>query len=238
MGSGKNNLILVSFIIFSTSATAQQFLMGKVTKKNSAEVLGGASLKNLTLHKYNLSDMGGNYKIPAIEGDTIIISSAGYLPDTLIVDLSMLGFAFNIQLEPRVVVLQSVSVDEMAGYRQDSIKRREDYGFIYNKKHPIKLWNEKRPGDEPGFSFSPVGFFSKTEKRKRRLKKRLKQEDEEDYIDHKFSRSKVSMLTRLSGDSLQIFMIRYRPSYKFCRNANSQDMLLFINDQLKLYTKN
>lgn len=237
MRGEKNKFILLCCVVFSSRAMAQQFVAGRLNNKGTAEVLAGANIRNITRHKNNLSDLGGNFRIPAIEGDTLIISSAGYLTDTLLVDLSMLGVPFTIQMEPRLVVLQAVSVDELAGYRQDSIKRREDYAFLYNRKHPVKLWNEKRPADGPGLNFSPAGYFSKTEKRKRRLLTRLKQEDEDDYIDHKFSWSKVAMLTGLRGDALRIFMVRYRPSYKFCRTANSQDMLLFINDQFKRYKK-
>jgi hypothetical protein len=43
--------------------------------------------------------------------------------------------------------------------------------------------------------------------------------------------------TRLTGDSLQLFLRRYRPSYKFCRKANSEDILLYINDKLVLFRK-
>jgi hypothetical protein len=32
-------------------------------------------------------------------------------------------------------------------------------------------------------------------------------------------------------------MIRYRPTYKFCRTANTMDMLLYINDKLVAFRK-
>ena len=90
----------------------------------------------------------------------------------------------------------------------------------------------------PGFNFSPIGFFSKQEKQKRRLKQRLKDEEERDrqaYIDARFPRARIARLTMLSGDSLNIFMALYRPSFNFCRNISNQDMLLYINDKLVLF---
>jgi hypothetical protein len=32
-------------------------------------------------------------------------------------------------------------------------------------------------------------------------------------------------------------MVTYRPTYKFCRNASNEDMLLYINEKLKLFQK-
>ena len=63
------------------------------------------------------------------------------------------------------------------------------------------------------------------------------EEDEDEYIDVKFSESRVALLTRLKGDSLRIFMFKYRPSYSFCRNSNSMDMFLYINDKFVLFKK-
>jgi len=60
-------------------------------------------------------------------------------------------------------------------------------------------------------------------------------EDEEEYIDARFPRGRVAVLTKLTGDSLHQFMLRYRPSYKFCRSADNQAMLLYINDRLIVF---
>jgi hypothetical protein len=228
---------LLFFLSLSTMAFSQQQMSGKIEKKGSSEILIGVNVTNLSQKKFGISDLGGNYRIPALPADTLIFSSSGYLPDTLFVRESMFTDNYLVLLNPRIVMLPSVKVDEMKNYQLDSIKKREDYRFIYEKKHPVKLWNEKRPGDGPGLNFSPIGYLSRVEKQKRRLKKRLRVEEEEDYIDYRFSPSRVAQLTRLKGDSLQIFMLRFRPSYKFCRIASNQDILLYTNDKLKLFRK-
>ncbi|MDP4216231.1 MAG: hypothetical protein Q8927_08515 [Bacteroidota bacterium] len=219
------------------SGHAQQRLGGKVVRKGSAEVLPDVSIINLNQKKYNVSDLGGNYRIPAAAGDTILFTSAGYLPDTIVASAYMFLEDFLVPLRPRIMALPAVLVDEASNYQIDSIKRREEYASLLNKRHPITLMNEKRPKDGPGFSFSPFGYFSSTEVRKRRLKKRLRREEEDYYVDYKFPRARVAQLTQLRGDSLQIFMVLYRPSYKFCRSANSEDMFLYINDKLKAFRR-
>ena len=237
MRIGRNTCFLLLCLGFSSIGFTQSTLNDKIYKKGSPEILIDVNITNLSRNKFNVSDLGGNYRIPAAPGDTLVFSSAGYLPDTVIVIASMLEDVYPVYLTPHLVSLPSVRVGERSNYQIDSLQRRNDYANVYNKKHPVKLWNEKRPGDAPGLNFSPLGFFSKTEKQKRRLKKRLATEEINYYIDSRFSPERVSRLTRLSGDSLRLFMTRYRPSYKFCRTASNMDMLLYINDKLLLFKK-
>ena len=228
---------LFASFLFPVAGLSQQQLMGKVIRKGTPEVINGVTVLNYRLGKHNISDIGGNYRIEARAGDTIIFSSTSYHPDTLIVRAEMLDNEYFVYLDTKVTALPSVEITEEASYRHDSIARREEYAWLLNKKHPVKLWNEKRRGDNPGLSFSPIGYYSREERNKRRLKKRLKEEEEDYYIDFKFPRARVAMLTGLKGDSLQHFMIKYRPTYKWCRTASGMDVLLYINEKLVLYRK-
>jgi hypothetical protein len=221
----------------SDPASAQNLLSGKIFKLRSHEIIPEVNIRNQSNGKQATSDQGGNFKIPAREGEAIIFSSAGYIPDTLKIKNADLQAPIRVDLRPKVVVLEDVEIDQMGKYVQDSIQRRRDYAVLLEKKHPVKFMNEKRPGDDPGFSFSPIGYFSKSEKRKRELKKRIKEEDEAEYIDVKFSQSMVAQLTRLNGDTLRLFMMKYRPSYSFCRAATNKDMFLYINDKFVLFKK-
>ena len=209
-------------------------LSGRVRARDSSELLAGVTVRNMTLAVHNISDMGGNFRIRARPGDTLLFSIVGYRTDTLIVSGSMLASDFAVYLATNAVTLPTVKITE-SNYQQDSIERHQEYSWLLDKKHPVKLWNEKRPGDGPGLSFSPIGYYSKGEVNKRRLKKRLREEERDYYIDFKFPRVRVAQLTGLKGDSLQLFLIRYRPSYEFCRRASAMDMLLYINDKLVLF---
>jgi len=204
------------------------------------DILPGVNIRNSSRGKYNTSDMGGNYRVQASAGDSIIFSSAGYHADTLIASNGIINRGYDVYLAPNVVMLTAVEIDPLDKYLADSTRRREEYAFILDKKHPVKLMNEKRDADAPGFSFSPVGFFSKKEKQKRRLKQRLRDEEERDrqaYVDARFPRARIGRLTKLEGDSLSRFMTLYRPSFDFCRNTSNQDMLLYINDKLIFFRK-
>jgi len=227
----------LSFLLLSSSTVlAQRVLTGKVHKKASNEVLMAVSVQNLTQKKYNQSDMGGNFRIPANPGDTLLFSSAGYSPDTAIVNNWMFAETdgYQVFLKPNLVELPSFRVGEESNYQLDSLKRKEEYAWL-DEVHRVKLAGGKTFSDGVGISFSPINYFHRQEAQRRKLRKRLAQGEKDYYIDYKFPRAYVARVTRLRGDSLQQFMVRYRPAYSFCRKASGEDILLYINDRLKKY---
>jgi hypothetical protein len=225
-------------VLLSTPAVSQQVLTGKVRQKTTDAILNSVTVVNHTQGKHNISDAGGNYRIAASPGDTITFSSAGYHADTTYVLTSELedkdGYA--VYLEPNMVELPSVLVGKLSNYQLDSMQRKEDYAWL-DQTHKVRLAGDQTPTDGVGITFSPVSYFSPEEKNLRQLRQRVKAEEKDSYIDSRFPSSYVSMVTGLKGDSLQLFMVTYRPSYKFCRNASNEDILLYINEKLKLFQK-
>jgi len=226
-------------MLFSLPAFSQQLLTGRVRRKASQELLLSVSVINHTQKKSNRSDMGGNYKIPAKQGDTVIFSSAGYLPDTVIINNWMFAEkdGYQVYLAPNAQILPTVRVGEQSNYQLDSLKRKEEYAWLY-PVHRRKLVGNETVTDGFGISISPVDYFSAKEKQRRRLRRRLQEQEKDYYIDSRFVPAYVARVTGLKGDSLQVFLYRYRPSYDFCRKATSnEDILFYINDKLKEYRK-
>ena len=222
-------------LLFSCEGFSQQSFMGKIHKKGSSDLLTSVSIQNYSRKKYNLSDLGGNFRIQAGQGDTVLFTSAGYKPDTVVVSAYMLAEPFDIYMEPHVVTLAAVQVGSMSNYQMDSIERWKDYEWVLPKAK-IKLMDRERHGDGVGISLSPQ-IHTDEDRQKARLKKRLDEEEQDFYVNFRFSREYVVRLTRFQGDSLQQFMKIYRPTYAFCRDASSQDMLLYVNDSMKKFKK-
>jgi len=230
------SFILLSLIISPSLSFCQQFVRGKIYNAKGDEVIPYATVINISSQKNNVSDLGGNYKIEAKEGDTLIFSSASYFPDTLKAEYFMLHNVYDISLKPHSTTLSAVTVNGQNNYYQDSLNRHEYYKDEYAYKKNII---DKHPplSDGVGIKFSLLGHFSSKEKEKREFRKTLEQEDKDNYIDSKFSYSYVSKLTRLKDDSLRTFMSQYRPSYKFCRKASSEEMFFYVNDCMKKFMK-
>lgn len=226
---------VILLLLISFSGSAQTFLTGKVRKKESAEILISVSIQNHTQRKYDLSDEGGNYRIPARGGDLLIFSSVGYLADTLVVTPAMLAGDCPILLETRVVELPSFQVGSLSNYQSDSIARREEYKWIYDHGGKTDLVQKERKQDGVGVNLNLFRSGSKEDKDWEKLKRRLIKEEEQHYIDYRYSREYVSRLTHLSGDALQKFMEQYRPSYDYARRAAQVDILVFINDSYKKF---
>ncbi len=222
--------------LLSLSATAQQKpLTGRIKRQQSTEVLSGVTVINRTRGKTNRSDLGGNYRIDVRLDDTLIFSSAGYLADTTRIVGWMLEEknGYDIYLRPNIVTLPTILIDQTSNYQKDSLQRRDDYAWIYmmHQDHVVSDSNYSQ-----GFGLSlDLDFLRKHQKEKRRLRRRLAQEEKEYYIDFRCPPAWVEKVTGLHGDSLRIFQLHYRPGYDFCRNASNEDIFLYINDRVKKF---
>jgi hypothetical protein len=224
--------ILLLFCSFE--GLSQDLLTGRVLKRNSPEVLVSVSVQNYSHKKYTQSDLGGNFRVPAVEGDTVLFTSAGYKPDTLVVRSYMFFDGFEVAMDPNVMSLKAVQVGALSNYEQDSIQRWKDYEYLTSKPKTKLLDNidRSRHGDDGiGITITPK-LHSSEDRDRFRLKKRLDQQEEDYYVDFRFSPEYVAKLTRFQGDTLRRFMTLYRPSYAFCRSAGTVDMLLYVNDSL------
>ncbi len=226
----------LAILLFSSiSADAQQILYGRVIRRRSSEVLPSVTVFNRTRQKTNISDAGGNYRIEGRPGDTLIFSSAGYMPDTNYLSPWMFEEknGYIIYLEPRIVTLSSVLIGENSNYRQDSLQRRDDYTWIY-MQHRDAVVSDTNFTQGFGLSFD-LNFFSEHQKEKRRLRKSVDQQEKDYYIDFRCPPAWVERVTGLHDDSLRTFLLRYRPGYAFCRKASNEDIFLYINDQVKKF---
>ena len=224
---------LLLFVLTGFTGFAQQFLTGKVRKKENQETLGSVSIYNRTLQRHSLSDEEGNYRIVVQPGDTVIFSSVGYYADTLAVSAKILGRDFPILLNLRPVSLEAVTVGSLSNYQLDSLERRQVYSWIYGQERQPVV-ERQRQGDGVGIELNVIPHSSEVRQRLK-FKKRIIREEEQLYINYRFSAEYVSHLTSLQGDSLKQFMVRYRPTYDFCRKAANVDILVYINDNFKKF---
>lgn len=232
----KQALLILFFALIGSYGKSQIFLTGQIFDRGYDRVVIAASVKNITNSKISISDMGGNYKIPASIGDKIIFSSASYIADTIIVKQSMLTDGLDIYLLQNIIQLEEVGVGELNKYQVDSISRIEEFSDVMGKSNS-KLVGGKgnNPTDGVGVTFSPISHFSKKEKEQRRFKRMFLKQEEEYYVDYKFPYQYVAQITGLKGDSLKTFMFKYRPSYGFCRANDKSAMLVYINDRYRAF---
>jgi hypothetical protein len=212
-------------------AFSQQLLKGKIYDKATDSVLAAVTIFNSTRHAYALSSVIGDYAVEVNEGDRLVFTAVGYLPDTVKVMNYMIDAGYDITMALKNAYLKTVTL--RGGYVQDSLNRREDYAEFYNKSKK-QIVSSGGPQNGVGLAISPISFLAGRSKN-RKLEANLKYQEEQEFVDYSFNRRYVQKLTRLQGDSLLSFMLRYRPSYPFCRAASGEDMLHYINDKFILY---
>jgi hypothetical protein len=224
-------------LLFSLRGWSQQFLTGKIYKKNSTETLLSVSIHNITGNRYDLSEEDGSYHIQAAPGDHISFSSVGYRADTITVTASLLTAAYPVYLDIRPQELQAVRVGEFNNYQLDSMDRRKEYAWVYDHENTPHVARDRQGADGVGVTMNIFRNTSSAAKQRIRLSKRLEKEEEDYYVDFRYNESYVTKITHLKGDSLKEFMRRYRPSYDYCRKAANVDILVYINDSYKQYMK-
>lgn len=206
-------IIFLLLALFTVSAKAQQnVIRGQVTDASDAK-LPSVLVKNTTNNQVTLTNDDGNFEIRGLIGHTLIISSPGYVSDTLYV--ADMKFK-NVKMTPLGITLGAVNVRGKQGFDP-----RTEYPQVYQKSKVYVL--------------SPTSWFGKEAKDARRLKKYFEKEVEERTVDSVFTKIYVGSLVPLKGTELDNFMSLYRPSYEFVKSNNGASMAAYINDSYKKY---
>ena len=213
---------------FSINILQAQKVTGKIYAAHHNEVVGGASVLNKNLQQFIQADSDGYYSMNVREGDTLIFSAIGFLPDTQLVQYYMLNAVLDVSLEKQEYILPYVIVN--SNYHFDSLQRRNEYQDIF--KMP-GITGGNTPSNGFGISLSPVSYFSRATRQKRMLRKKLLKQEQEYFIDYSFPQQWVKQLTGLDDRSLKLFMYSYRPTYQFCRKTDRAGMILYVNEKLK-----
>src|ERR1700759_4440797 len=181
-------------LLFSLRGWSQQFLTGKIYKKNSTETLLSVSIHNITANRYDLSEEDGSYHIQAAPGDHVSFSSVGYVADTVTITASLLTAAYPVYLDIRAETLQRVVVGEFNNYQLDSMDRRKEYAWVYDHDNTPHVAKDRQGADGVGITMNIFRKSSEKEKQRIHLEKRLSKEEEDYYIDYRYNASYVTKI--------------------------------------------
>jgi hypothetical protein len=141
---------------------------------------------------------------------------------------------FNMALHVKVFALPNVIV-RPPDYRQDSMQNRQDYAkyFNFSKPNPLRSINVG-PG---GVGMDPneiINMFRfKRNRQLASLSRRLIADEQDKYIDFRFSKKFVRELTGLKDEALSLFMRKYRPPYDFVEIINQLELGYYIQQCYK-----
>ena len=242
MSSSTRKFLLLSFLSLSFLAGGQAWgqavtIHGTVYNMYRTKPLDRVSVVKVT-GGGTTTDSNGNYVLQADLRDSIYFSYLGRATTKYAVNQinSMTGFDIALHVDP--TELKEVRVMPR-NYRSDSLQNREEYAKYFNFKKPgFKI---TQPGNGLGVGVDldeliNVFRFQRT-KRIQAFQRRLEDEEQDKYVDHRFNRSIVLKVTHLEGDELDSFMVKFRPSYEFCKRATDYDLFDYIKLAFTEYQK-
>lgn len=228
-------LLILSVCLFSISARAQDsyfygYVKDSITELPIQDVHVAASSDDTS----DYTNIHGLFVIKARQGDTLTLLRVGYFSQKIVLEGGVLSDTLHITMIPKTHELESVIVSSYSyeDYQADSVDRRRYYEQAIGYAKP--LFDNANTGAGLGISLDRI--FSHRQRNKKRAFKLFREVEEEKYVDFRFNPILVHSYTGLKADSLQQFMNRYRPSYRWLREHNRQvDLLYYINAKLKKY---
>jgi len=176
-----------------------------------------------------ITDSNGNYSIRIDESDSLRFSYLGRFTQNFPVTIMNETTGFDIALHVNPTVLNEVRIAPR-NYKLDSLQNRKDYEKIFNFKKPGLELSDGSSGSGVGLDLDELinVFRFKRNRRLLAFQERLVEDEQDKFIEHRFTRYIVKKITGLDGDMEDSFMFHYRPSYEFTKTASDYEYYDYI----------
>ena len=233
----KRSLLILLLLAMALVGLSQVRVAGRVYDMSKSRPLEAVSVLS-TSGTGTISDSLGRYSLITGEKDSIWFSYLNKptpkFPVKSIPNIS----SFEISLHVNPTELKEVRVMPR-NYHMDSVQNRLDYA---------KAFNFQKPGIGSALSIGPAGagldldefinmFKFRRNRRMLAFQDRLVKEEEERYIDHRFSRVLIIKLTQLRGAALDSFIANYRPTLEFTETSTDYEFQEYIKKSFRHYQK-
>ena len=194
-----------------------------------------------------LTDMNGKFSIPATgKADTLQISKDGYKQIQFVSTENNRKNELILQLGRLGISLREVQIRAKDRYKADSIRMRKDFSNAFQYKSPgiqelfMARSGENRmslirdPNSNSTASIVHVNLLqlgsllTRNKNSTVKLQKQLLEDEKTKAMDQRFSKARIAAITRLSGDSLLLFMNTYRPTAAELQNESDYELILYI----------
>jgi len=180
-----------------------------------------------------ITDSLGHYQILVKAKDSLWFSLFGKHTQKYTIDTIEDLQHFNIMIHVR-----------NSYYKIDSIQNRADYAKFFNYSAPgLKLSNNQNlfgpSGLTVGFDLDEIinMFRVKRNRNLQFLQNRLISQEQDKYINYRFTKRFVQKLTHLEGAELNKFMEYCRPDYAVLALLNDLELGVFIQKRFAIYKK-
>ena len=217
---------------------AQVTIRGTVYNMNRTKPLEAVSVVSSS-GRGTITDSNGNYSITVRESDSISFSYLGRYTIKYPVNMILSYSSFDVALHVEATELRQVQIAPK-NYHMDSLRNRQDYAKYFDYKKPGLKIVEPTDGGSVGLDLDEIINVFRFSRNRRLLafQRRLIQDEQDNFVDHRFSKYLVKKLTRMNSPELDSFMMKYKPSYNFTKTASDYDFGEYIKLAAKEYKKN
>ena len=202
------NILLLFLILLCRISVAQVVIKGTVYDKQARFGVPNVSVLS-TSGIGTITDTLGHYSIKVPNNDSIYFSYLGKSTEKFLVNRLPPEQPLDISLPVSVDMLPSVTVKQPS-YHMDSLANRLENKKIFDYESE---YLNTPGGFGIGVSFEAI-FNAKKMARLERFRGFLIRQEQDKYVDHRFSKALVRRITGLTSPALDSFMIEYRPSYE------------------------
>lgn len=222
-------VVTLVFLCCYDHMAAQIRVSGRVYDISKYRPLEAVSV--LTSSGYGtITDSVGNFSIIVSENDSIWFSYLNKPTPKYAVRTIANPANFEISLHVNATELKEVRIMPK-NYRLDSIANRQEYAKAFDFQKP-GIGSSLGVGPNGGVGLDLDEFINMFRFRRNRrmlaFQERLVQEEQDRYIDYRFSRALIIRLTRLHGKDLDSFVQHYRPSLEFIQNSTDYELQDYI----------
>lgn len=232
--------LFILFVSISQTIICQT-ISGRISDYFSKKPLDAVSVITSSGH-FAISDSLGNYSIAVRKNDSIWFSYLNKQTLKYPIDTIAHPDNFDVALYVDARWLPSVTV-ATKNYRLDSIQNRETYANVFNYRKPGIRFSQSNPSTytpgslTAGFDLDEIinAFRFRQNREMIAFQQRLIQQEQDKYIDHRYTKFLVKKLTGLDGKQLDDFMNTYRPSYDEVLMMNDLELGFYIEQCYKDY---
>ncbi|WP_419700161.1 carboxypeptidase-like regulatory domain-containing protein [Mucilaginibacter sp. NFX135] len=227
--------LLTLLLIYVCLCSYGQTVNGVVTDERTGRPLTGAWIA--TSKANVITGIQGEFSVVGAKtNDTLWVKMQGYKLCVLPLNLAN-NKNIRVGLEAAIIELHEVHVTAKRDRVKDSLNNRKMFAKEFNASAPklkdIIVVSGSNAGLLPvaGVTIVPSQFIralTYKHSREYKFKKVLIRDEQNRYIDSRFSENLVSAITNLKGDSLLDFMDKYRPGIEHIKKMSDYDIRIYI----------
>jgi len=248
---------LAFIVVFAGSmpVVAQNGLIrGKVVDGANGKALEYAHVLNYSLHKSIYCNIGGEFRLDARPGDTLVMYALGYYYQKVIVEAAMLGIerVKEFPLKQQVYDLTEARILGIGSYEDfkrdfialDIPKTKTDnlneYITGIARAEAVEAYEKaKAEGKLNGVTFISVPILTPEEKERIKLARIIDEEQVRDQIYQKYNPVLVKRVTGLTDDDEIIdFMAFCDFSERYLLNVTEYDLMSRIALKFEIFKRN